>query len=74
MGKITRTSEQTDLLNQFSGALDNTGLSYNQTTKALLFKTEVIPTKSKMQPLIHFFAFSLYMVKEENCKFKRAIC
>jgi len=61
-------------MNQYRGALDNTGLLNNQTTNALLFKPEVIPTISKTQPLVHSFAFSLYMVKEENYKFKRAIC
>jgi hypothetical protein len=62
--------EQTFFLNQFSGALDNTGLLNNQTTNSLLFKPEVMPTKSQTLPLIHFFAFSLCMVKEENDKFK----
>jgi len=55
-------------MNQYSSALDNTGLLNNQTTNALLFKPEVIPTISKTQPIIHSFAFSLYMVKEANSK------
>jgi hypothetical protein len=58
------------LLNQFNDALDNTGLLNTQTTRALLFKSEVVSAKAKTQPRIHFTA--CFLLYGEGKKLKRA--